>query len=347
MSGMCDAFLARERLTLSKYAALTANTKGRQHPYTPCPTRTEYQRDRDRILHSKSFRRLMHKTQVFLNPEGDHYRTRMTHTLEVTRIARTIARGLHLNEDLTEAIGLGHDLGHTPFGHAGERVLNEIMPGGFEHNEQSLRVVDRLEKDGKCSLKGFGELRSGAHGTLAFAYNPAIGGEVLDGNIDSRVAEATPIATPSAAKPQPKQVPAPIEEDVQIEVVPRKPQIKAEQRVDAVQPATSRKSDAERRPRSQEEYVKGLRYGKGRKVVTGREGATSRKSSKGDMIIKVAIAAAVVAILALCYGFWNDWRQSRMDEPYIDNSLIYEQEPQSAEGEVRNPDLDYITPKEN
>lgn len=210
-----------------------------------------------------------------------------------------------------------------------------------------FEVKDRLEKDGKCSLKGFGELRTGANGTLAFAYNPAIGGDVLDGNIDSRVAEATPIATHSTAKPQPKQEPAPIEEDVQIEVVPRKPQIKAEQRVDAVQPATSRKSDAERLPRSQEEYVKGLRYGKGRKVVTGREGATSRKSSKGDMIIKVAIAAAVVAILALCYGFWNDWRQSRMDEPYIDNSQIYEQEPQSAEGEVRNPDLDYITPKEN
>ena len=210
-----------------------------------------------------------------------------------------------------------------------------------------FEVKDRLEKDGKCSLKGFGELRTGANGTLAFVYNPAIGGDVLDGNIDSRVAEATPIATPSAAKPQPKQEPTPVEEDVQNEVVPRKPQVKAEQRVDAVQPATSRKSDAERRPRSQEEYVKGLRYGKGRKVVTGREGATSRKSSKGDIIIKVAIAAAVVAILALCYGFWNDWRQSRMDEPYIDNSQIYEQEPQSAEGEVRNPDLDYITPKEN
>ena len=114
-----------------------------------CPTRTCFQRDIDRIVHSKAFRRLKHKTQVFLEPEGDHYRTRMTHTLEVSRIARTIARGLRLNEDLTEAAALGHDLGHTPFGHAGERVLSEIMPGGFEHNVQSLRVVDRLEKDGE------------------------------------------------------------------------------------------------------------------------------------------------------------------------------------------------------
>ena len=111
--------------------------------------RTCFQRDIDRIVHSKAFRRLKHKTQVFLQPEGDHYRTRMTHTLEVTRIARTIARGLGLNEDLTEAAALGHDLGHTPFGHAGERVLDGIMPGGFAHNVQSLRVVDRLEKDGE------------------------------------------------------------------------------------------------------------------------------------------------------------------------------------------------------
>lgn len=137
-----------EQQTLSPYAALAAASKGRLRPVPPCEIRTCYQRDIDRIVHSKSFRRLMHKTQVFLQPEGDHYRTRMTHTLEVARIARTIARGLHLNEDLTEAIALGHDLGHTPFGHAGERVLNEILPGGFRHNEQSLRVVDRLENGG-------------------------------------------------------------------------------------------------------------------------------------------------------------------------------------------------------
>ena len=137
-----------EQQTLSPYAALATATKGRLRPIPPCAIRTCYQRDIDRIVHSKSFRRLMHKTQVFLQPEGDHYRTRMTHTLEVARIARTIARGLRLNEDLTEAIALGHDLGHTPFGHAGERILNEILPGGFRHNEQSLRVVDRLESGG-------------------------------------------------------------------------------------------------------------------------------------------------------------------------------------------------------
>ena len=139
---------ALEKQTLSPYAALAACTQGRKRAEPPCNIRTCYQRDIDRIVHSKSFRRLMHKTQVFLRPEGDHYRTRMTHTLEVARIARTIARGLRLNEDLTEAIALGHDLGHTPFGHAGEQVLNVIMKEGFRHNEQSLRVVDRLEHSG-------------------------------------------------------------------------------------------------------------------------------------------------------------------------------------------------------
>ena len=140
---------ALEAQHLSPYAALASRSRGRQRPLEPCEIRTCYQRDVDRIVHCKAFRRLMHKTQVFLQPEGDHYRTRMTHTLEVARIARTIARGLQLNEDLTEAIALGHDLGHTPFGHAGERVLNEILPGGFAHNEQSLRVVERLEQEGE------------------------------------------------------------------------------------------------------------------------------------------------------------------------------------------------------
>ncbi len=130
---------------LSPYACRADQSRGRLHGPEPCSVRTCFQRDADRITHSKAFRRLMHKTQVFLNPEGDHYRTRMTHTLEVSRIARTIARGLRLNEDLAEAIALGHDLGHTPFGHTGERVLNTIMPGGFAHNVQSLRVVDILE----------------------------------------------------------------------------------------------------------------------------------------------------------------------------------------------------------
>ncbi len=140
---------ARERETLSEFACLSSASRGRELPLPPCPTRTCFQRDIDRIVHSKAFRRLKHKTQVFLEPEGDHYRTRMTHTIEVARIARTIARGLRLNEDLTEAAAYGHDLGHTPFGHAGERVLDGIMPGGFAHNRQSLRVVEKLEKEGE------------------------------------------------------------------------------------------------------------------------------------------------------------------------------------------------------
>lgn len=134
----------RERELLSPYAALSCESKGREEPVSECDLRTEFQRDRDRIIHSKAFRRLMHKTQVFLSPEADHYRTRLTHTLEVTQIARTMARALSLNEDLCEAIGLGHDLGHTPFGHAGERVLKKCNPE-FTHYRQSLRVVEKLE----------------------------------------------------------------------------------------------------------------------------------------------------------------------------------------------------------
>ncbi len=137
-----------EKTQLSRYAALSSKSAGRVVPEAECDIRTAFQRDRDRILHCKSFRRLKHKTQVFLAPEGDHYRTRLTHTLEVAQIGRTIARALRLNEDLTEAIALGHDLGHTPFGHCGERVLNEICPFGFRHYEQSIRVVEFLEKDG-------------------------------------------------------------------------------------------------------------------------------------------------------------------------------------------------------
>ncbi len=133
----------------SPYAAFSRNTKGRDAPEEPCDIRTAYQRDRDRILHSKSFRRLKQKTQVFLIPEGDHYRTRMTHTLEVAQLSRTIAKALRLNEDLVDAIALGHDLGHTPFGHAGERALNEVCPYGFAHYKQSIRVVELLEKGGK------------------------------------------------------------------------------------------------------------------------------------------------------------------------------------------------------
>ncbi|MBP7320432.1 MAG: deoxyguanosinetriphosphate triphosphohydrolase [Lachnospiraceae bacterium] len=138
-----------ERETLSPYASLSQNSKGRDVDEPQCDIRPVYQRDRDRILHSKSFRRLKSKTQVFLDPQGDHYRTRLTHTLEVSQNARTIAKALRLNEDLVEAIALGHDLGHTPFGHAGEQKLNELCFGGFRHNEQSVRVVEKLEKSGQ------------------------------------------------------------------------------------------------------------------------------------------------------------------------------------------------------
>lgn len=134
---------------LSPYAAKSKASSGRLIPEEPCPVRSAFQRDRDRIIHCKSFRRLKHKTQVFIAPLGDHYVTRLTHTLEVAQIGRTISRALNLNEDLTEAICLGHDLGHTPFGHVGEDVLNELLPRGFRHNEQSLRTVDLLEKDGR------------------------------------------------------------------------------------------------------------------------------------------------------------------------------------------------------
>ena len=149
-----------ERSILSPRACLSEKSRGRQRAEPECAIRTCFQRDIDRIVYSKAFRRLKHKTQVFLQPEGDHYRTRMTHTLEVNRIARTIARALSLNEDLTEAIALGHDLGHTPFGHAGERLLSSLMPGGFAHYQQSLRVVDRLEKDGE-GLNLTWEVRNG------------------------------------------------------------------------------------------------------------------------------------------------------------------------------------------
>lgn len=149
-----------ERTRLSPLATLSIQSKGRERPLEPCPLRTVFQRDRDRIIHCKSFRRLKFKTQVFLSPEGDHYRTRLTHTLEVAQVARTLARALRLNEDLTEAIALGHDLGHTPFGHIGERSLDALLPGGFRHNEQSLRVVEKLENEGQGLNLTF-EVRNG------------------------------------------------------------------------------------------------------------------------------------------------------------------------------------------
>ncbi len=160
---------------LSRHAALSANSKGREVQVEPCEIRTCYQRDRDRIIHSKSFRRLKHKTQVFLSPTGDHYRTRLTHTLEVSQIARTISNALRLNEDLTEAIALGHDLGHTPFGHAGERALNSKC--NFKHSEQSLRIVELLENEGQ-GLNLTWEVRDGIR-------NHSMGGQAqtLEGRV--------------------------------------------------------------------------------------------------------------------------------------------------------------------
>jgi len=151
-----------EKEKFSPFATLSINSQGRTISEEKCNVRTDFQRDRDRIIHSKSFRRLKHKTQVFIAPEGDHFRTRLTHTLEVAQIGRTLARALRLNEDLTEAIALGHDLGHTPFGHTGERILNQLHPNGFKHNEQSIRVVDFLEhKEGKIGLNLTYEVREG------------------------------------------------------------------------------------------------------------------------------------------------------------------------------------------
>ena len=164
--GAEEAMTIRERTEqweseyLSPYAALSRDSRGRDVYEPPCDIRPVYQRDRDRILHCKSFRRLKHKTQVFLTPRGDHYRTRLTHTLEVSQNARTIAKALRLNEDLTEAIALGHDLGHTPFGHAGERALNKLCTRGFAHYKQSVRVVEKLEKGGR-GLNLTAEVRDG------------------------------------------------------------------------------------------------------------------------------------------------------------------------------------------
>ena len=207
-----------------------------------------------------------------------------------------------------------------------------------------FEVNFRLESTGECLLDGFGVLKSGVNGTVSFAYKPAAKGEVLDGNVAPR--EVQSVAQPKAKveeKPTEKIVESlPDNEDVEIDVVPR--QKPAPRRVEEVKRPQQRE---ERRPRPHNNYTEGLRYGKGRKIVTGREGATSRKSSKSDLIMKVAIVAALLAIGALVYGFIMDMRASKYDAPFIDNSEIYEDVPNSAEKEVRNPDLDYITPKEN
>ncbi len=174
-----------ERKTLSPFAAISAESKGRVMPEEPCSIRTDFQRDRDRIIHSKSFRRMKHKTQVFLSPTDDHYRTRLTHVIEVAQIARTISKALRLNEDLTEAIALGHDLGHTPFGHAGEAALNDLYPEGFKHVIHSLRVVDVLEKGGK-GLNLTYEVRDGIakHSKgMGAVDNPEYRPETLEGQV--------------------------------------------------------------------------------------------------------------------------------------------------------------------
>lgn len=169
-----------EKEILSIYATLSMNSKGREIKEEKCDIRTDFQRDRDRIIHSKAFRRLKHKTQVFLAPEGDHYRTRLTHTLEVAQIARTIAMALRLNEDLVEAISLGHDLGHTPFGHTGERILDNLHPNGFKHNLQSLRVVDFLERHNhKNGLNLTFEVREGIINHSGYNISTTLEGQIV------------------------------------------------------------------------------------------------------------------------------------------------------------------------
>lgn len=168
----------REAEYFSPYASFSKDTKGRERMEEPCDIRPAYQRDRDRILHCKSFRRLKHKTQVFIKPQGDHYRDRLTHTLEVAQIARTISRALRLNEDLTEAIALGHDLGHTPFGHSGEWALNEVCPSGFAHYAQSVRVVEVLEKKGK-GLNLTWEVRDGIKNHRTSGHPSTMEGKVV------------------------------------------------------------------------------------------------------------------------------------------------------------------------
>ena len=179
--------IEKREYNLSQFAKKAKESKGRLISEEPCHLRTDFQRDRDRIIHSKAFRRLMHKTQVFLSPEGDHYRTRLTHTLEVSQVARTITRSLDLNEDLTEAIALGHDLGHTPFGHNGEAILNEIHPGGFKHNEQSLRVVDILESTkGRTGMNLTYEVRDGIRNHSGETEPETLEGQVV--RISDRIA---------------------------------------------------------------------------------------------------------------------------------------------------------------
>lgn len=232
-------------------------------------------------------------------------------------------------------------------------VLRSLLVGAGVSELEAAAALDRfvfevkhrLESTGECLLSDFGVLKTGVNGTVTFAYQPTVAGEILDGNVAPR--DARTVAQPEtkpAAKPEEKIITQVADnEEVSIDVIPREKPAPRRQ-TNVVEPSEERQK---RRQRSQDDYVKGLRYGKGRKVVTGREGATSRKSSNSDIIMKIAIVAAVLAILALAYGVYNDWRNSQYDEPYIDNSEIYEDVPESVEQGVRNPDLDYITPKEN
>src|SRR5947207_4495113 len=193
MSTIREQLEAREGDILAPQAAKSARSRGRLRPEREDDVRPAFQRDRDRIIHCKAFRRLRHKTQVFFAPTGDHYRTRLTHTLEVSQIARTIAKVLRLHEELTEAIALGHDLGHTPFGHAGERVIDSLMPGGFNHYEQSLRIVDRLENNGQ-GLNLTWEVRDGiakhskGKSGAPVGMAPAVRAQTIEGQI-MRVAD--------------------------------------------------------------------------------------------------------------------------------------------------------------
>ncbi len=232
-------------------------------------------------------------------------------------------------------------------------VLRSLLVGAGVSELEAAAALDRfvfevkhrLESTGECLLSDFGVLKTGVNGTVTFAYQPTVAGEILDGNVAPR--DARTVAQPEtkpAAKPEEKIIPQVADnEEVSIDVIPREKPAPRRQ-TNVVEPSEERQK---RRQRPQDDYVKGLRYGKGRKVVTGREGATSRKSSNSDIIMKIAIVAAVLAILALAYGVYNDWRNSQYGEPYIDNSEIYEDVPESVEQGVRNPDLDYITPKEN
>ena len=235
-------------------------------------------------------------------------------------------------------------------------VLRSLLVAGGVSELEAAAAIDRfvfevnyrLENSGRCSLKGFGELKSGVNGTLVFAYDTTVGGETLDGNVAQCTTKPQP--QPAAQVAEVKTVAAKVEleddidDEVTIDVVPRR---EPEQRPAPEPRERVARTAAQRRPQRQADYVKGLRYSKGNKVVTGRESATSRKSNKSDIIMKIAIFAAALAILALAYGVYNEWRTSRFDGPYISNSDIYDEVPASAEREVRNPDLDYITPKQN